>query len=418
MKVKMAYGRDGLILDVPESAKVIAPKLISGFTDEKPAIIIALNDPVGSEPLKDRLRPDMKVLISHSDITRATPNKRILPVLLAYLEENGVKREDITLLNALGTHRPQTRDQLKQMLGEAVVNGYRCVQHDAFQPDQNVEIGHSSYGHLISVNRLLLESDLKIFTGLIEPHFFAGFSGGPKSVVPALASSETIFNNHSFEMIGHPGATFGRTTGNPIWEEMRESSEMIPDTFLLNVTLNREGEITSVFAGDVIQAHAAGCNFLKETNQAYVDEAFDIVLTSNGGYPLDQNLYQCFKGLATAHQVVRKGGAILLVAACEDGMPLGSPYERLLSEVDSPQAALGLVSAPSKTPQDYWQVQIQAKLQLDADVYLYSDGLGETQIVQALMTPCRNVQTTLRDLLGRYGERICVLPEGPYTMID
>ena len=209
-------------------------------------------------PLAAKVKPGDKVVIAHSDITRATPNERILPVLLAELEAAGVARQDITLLNALGTHRQQTEAELRGMLGDRVVDTYRCLQHDAYDDANLVSLGVTSRGHPVRINRHFMEADVRILTGFIEPHFFAGFSGGPKGVLPALAGAESVLTNHGREMIAHPNATWGVIEGNPIWEEMREVAWRVNPTFLLNVTLNARREITGVFAGDLLAAHAAG----------------------------------------------------------------------------------------------------------------------------------------------------------------
>ncbi|MBG0770379.1 MAG: nickel-dependent lactate racemase, partial [Anaerolineaceae bacterium] len=321
MKVKMDYGRHGLTLNAPETADVYLVREVTPVPDEAAAIREALRDPIGCPPLRESLRPGMTVAVVHTDITRATPNDRLLPVILAELESGGIRREDITLINGLGTHRPQTEDELRAMLGDEVFERYRCVQHDATDEAGLVYLGETQRGNPLWINRDLLAADLKILTGFIEPHFFAGYSGGPKTILPGVAGSASIFANHSPAMIADPNACFDRTVGNPIWEEMLEAALRVENTFLVNVTLDRENAITGVFAGDLQDAHAAGCNFVRQSSQYEIKTAYDVVVTTNSGYPLDQNLYQCVKGLAAAARAVRPGGAILLVAACEEGLP-------------------------------------------------------------------------------------------------
>jgi nickel-dependent lactate racemase len=219
-------------------------------------------------------------------------------------------------------------------------------------------------------------------------------------------------------MIADSRATWGVTEGNPIWMEMREVALRTDPTFLLNVTLNSKREITGVFAGEMLAAHAAGCDFVKETAMVGVDQPYDIVITTNSGYPLDQNLYQSVKGLSAASQVVRQGGAIILAAACEDGLPDHGRYRDLLVEAGSPQGVLDLISRPGFSAQDQWQVQIQAQIQMKASVFVYSDGLADEQIERALFTPCRSIESTLAQLVEKYspGARICVIPEGPQVI--
>ena len=320
-RVDLAYGRNGLAIEVPSCAQVVLPRHVDGVDDEAAAIAAALASPNESPPLAELAAGKRRVVVTHSDITRATPNDRILPVLLRALEAAGVARGDITLINALGTHRPQTEAELRQMLGDGVVDHYRCRQHDAWDDAELVAAGTTDRGNAIRLNRTVMEADLVIFTGFIEPHFFAGFSGGPKGALPALAGSESVLTNHGYAMIGDPRATWGITDGNPIWEEMREAAALITPLFLLNVTLNTEGRITGVFAGDVVAAHRRGCDFVRRSAMVAVDEPFDAVVTTNSGYPLDQNLYQTVKGMQAARGIVRvrrrhhHGGRVLGRAA-------------------------------------------------------------------------------------------------------
>ncbi|MDW8268059.1 MAG: nickel-dependent lactate racemase [Anaerolineae bacterium] len=418
MRVRLAYGRQGLEVDLPPQTQVIAPRFVPGLEDEPAALRAALRRPIAAPPLADLVKPGDTVVIVHTDITRATPNDRILPILLEELEHAGVRRRDITLLNGLGTHRRQTEAELRAMLGDAIVETYRCLQHDCFDDANLVSLGVTSFGHPVRINRTYMEADVKILTGFIEPHFFAGFSGGPKAILPSLAGAESVFTNHGRDMIAHPRATWGVTEGNPIWEEMREVALRTRPTFLLNVTLNTRRQITGVFAGDMLQAHAAGCAFVREHAMAPVDAAFDIVITTNSGYPLDQNLYQSVKGMSAAAQIVREGGAILIATACEDGLPDHGLYATLLAQAGSPQAALAMIAQPGFSAHDQWQVQIQAQIQLKAEVHVYSDGLSDEQIERALLIPCRDIEGTVAALQARYGPnaRIAVLPDGPLTI--
>ncbi len=418
MQINLAYGQTGLTVNLPEMTDVIEAAPVPGLADEAAAIREALRRPIESEPLATRIKPGDSVVIVHSDITRATPNDRILPVLLAELESAGVNRRDITLLNALGTHRPQTKAELRAMLGDHIVDNYRCLQHDIQDQANLVSLGQTGRGHPVRVNRTYLEADVRILTGFIEPHFFAGFSGGPKAILPALAGAESVLTNHGRTMIAHPQATWGITAGNPIWEEMLEVALMTRPTFLLNVTLNARRQITGVFGGDLVAAHTAGCEFVREKAMAPVEAPYDIVVTTNSGYPLDQNLYQTVKGMSAANQIVRPGGAIIAAAACIDGLPDHGRYVALLAEAGSPQGVLDMLARPGFSEQDQWQVQIQAMIQLRARVYVYSDGLTDDQIERALFTPCPDIEQTVAGLQARYGPeaRICVIPEGPQTI--
>jgi nickel-dependent lactate racemase len=270
----------------------------------------------------------------------------------------------------------------------------------------------------VRINRHYLEADVRLLTGFIEPHFFAGFSGGPKAILPSLAGAESVLSNHGTTFIADRRATWGVTQGNPIWEEMREVAERTRPTFLLNVTLNRRKQITAVFAGEMLAAHAKGCAFAKENAMVPVANTFDIVITTNSGYPLDQNLYQSVKGMSSARQIVREGGAIIIATACEDGLPEHGKYAQLLRRAGSPGAILDMLAQPGFNQPDQWQIQIQAQIQKHADVYVYSHGLTDEQIREALFRPCGDIASLVKHLCDLYGPHtsIAVLPEGPQTI--
>lgn len=418
MQIKLAYGRTGLDLTLPDDANVtvIENQYVPPLPQPEEALRAALTNPLGTAPLRDLVRPDQTVAIIFSDITRPTPNHIILPAVLAELAH--VPTENIVLCNALGTHRPNTPDELRQMLGEEIVHKYRIEQNQADDPSTQVHLGTSSFGHEIWVNRVYMEADVRILTGFIEPHFFAGFSGGGKAVMPGMAGTFTVFGNHDAGMIANPNATWGITHGNPIWEEAREAALMTSPTLLLNVTLNRDKQITGVFAGQLQAAHDAGIDFVRQSSMVPVAAPCDIVVTTNSGYPLDLNLYQAVKGMSAAEQIVRPGGSIIVAAECSDGIPDHGLYGQLLREADSPQALFEAILQAQETRQDQWQAQIQARIQQKADVYVYSDYLTSQQIRDALLLPCEDIAATIAALRGKYGPdaRIGILPEGPQTI--
>ena len=252
MKVNLAYGSGHLPIEVPDDrTTVIEPAHITGLADEQAAVIGALQNPIGSQALLERISPDTKICIAFTDITRATPNDRIIPWLLEHL---GGPSDNITLLNQLGTHRPNTREELETMLTPEIAANYRVLNHEPENPDVLVQVGTTADGTPALLNRHIVEADLRIITGFIEPHFFAGFSGGVKGIMPGCAGLETVMSNHGAKNIGDPQATFGVTVGNPLWEELRDIALKTGPTFLLNVTLNEQRDITNVFAGDIITA--------------------------------------------------------------------------------------------------------------------------------------------------------------------
>jgi len=420
MRLRLAYGRHGLWMELPDETPVtvLEPRPVPGLPDEAAALRQALRQPIGTPPLRELVGPQDSVAIVFSDLTRPMPNDRVLPVLLAELAH--VPAEHIVLINALGTHRPNTADELRRMLGQAVYGKYRLIQHNAGDKSSLARVGTTSFGRQVWVNGEYLAASVRILTGFIEPHFFAGFSGGPKAVMPGIADLEAILDNHGPAMIAHPQATWGVTEGNPIWEEMREVAAQTNPTFLLNVTLNRERAITGVFAGHFLEAHRAGVAFVRENAWVTVPEPFDIVVVTNAGYPLDLNLYQAVKGMSAAARIVRPGGSIILAAECWDGLPDHGEYKRLLFESSSPQELLNRMLVPGFRMQDQWEAQIHAQIRLQAEVHLYSDHLADEHIRRAHLIPCRDIAATVARLRARYGPeaRVAVLPEGPLTIPD
>ncbi len=418
MSIRLAYGKNGLSLNLNPvwNVQVVEPRFIPGAVDPSALLREALQAPIAASPLRELARSGERVGIIVNDITRATPSPLILRAVLAELSH--LPTQDIVIFNALGTHRPNTDLELRGMLGADIVDTYRIVQNNSFDPATQVCLGVTSRGSEVWVNRELMDCSLKILTGFIEPHLFAGFSGGGKAIMPGMAGMKTILSNHSAANIAHPDATWGKTQGNPIWEEVREVAGMAGRTFLVNVTLNRDKAITRACTGDLVQAHAQGCEFARQTAMAAVTAPFDIVITTNSGYPLDLNLYQSVKGMSAAALVVKKGGAIIVAAECWDGIPEHGLYGRLLREAGSPQAVLAQIFQPGFQKQDQWQAQIQAQIQLKSDVYVHSDGLSEQQIRDALLLPAPSLEETVATLVERYGPaaRICVLPEGPVTI--
>jgi nickel-dependent lactate racemase len=417
MRIKLDYGKTGLWVNLPDhNLQVIEPKYLPGLPDAEASMRTALRNPQGSRRLQELVSREDTVAIVFCDITRPQPRQEMLSVLLEEIAH--VPRQQIVLINALGTHRPNTEQELIDMLGEHTVRHYRIVQHDAFHPESHAYVGQTSFGHRVHINAEYLRADVRILTGFIEPHFFAGVSGGPKAVFPGIADQHAIFANHEARMICDPRATWGVTNGNPIWEEMLEIALKTSPSFLFNVTLNRDKQITEVFAGDLREAHAAGTQFVCSSAMVPVPSPFDILITTNSGYPLDLNLYQSVKGMSAAAQVVKEGGSILIATECWDGLPDHGEYANMLKMVNTPDALLEMVQAPGFLRQDQWQVQIQAQILKKADVYVRSDYLDDEQIERALLKPCHSIEETVLQLLDYYGSdaSICVLPQGPMTI--
>ena len=415
MTVNLAYGSGHLPIEVPDDrTTVIEPANITGLADEQAAVLGALQKPIGSQPLLERISPDTKICIAFTDITRATPNDRIIPWLLEHL---GGPNDNITLLNQLGTHRPNTKEELETMLTPEVVANYRVLNHEPENPDALVQVGTTADGTPALLNRHIVEADLRIITGFIEPHFFAGFSGGVKGIMPGCAGLETVMSNHGAKNIGDPQATFGITEGNPLWEELRDIALKAGPSFLFNVTLNEQRDITNVFAGDIIEAHKSGCAFVKKSAMQPVGQAFDIVVTTNSGYPLDLNLYQGVKGMSAGARVLKEGGTLILAAECREGVPGGSPLDELLRSADSIEEILAKLSTPGFVRPEQWQAQIQALVQRRAEVLVRCE-LDDATLRACHLAPCADITAEVAKRLAKLGPdaRVAVLPQGPLTI--
>ncbi len=410
MRIELDYGKHGLMVDI-ENPDVIYPEAQKALPDPHAAIIEKLYAPDFGAGLRELVRGKTTVAVAHTDITRATPNDIIIPLLISALISEGIKRENIVLVNMTGSHRPQTQDELDAMLTPEIARNFRCVQHDSFDYSTMSKAGDFSDGSALYVNTEFLNADLKICTGFIEPHFFAGFSGGPKAVFPGLADIESIMRNHNAARIASEKATWGITEGNPVWENIREGARLVNPDFLLNVALNTENRISGVFAGEWEKTHKKGCGFVKAHAMREVDKPYDIVITTNSGYPLDMNLYQCVKGMSAAAGIVKDGGTIIVAGECSDGLPEGSHYQKILSSETTPEAVFARIVNSEKTIPEQWQVQIQARIQKRAKVFLYSS-LPNVKVREAMLSPCSDISELARSLKGR----VAVLPKGPQTI--
>jgi lactate racemase len=420
MKVSIEYGRTGLSFVLPDDADVtlVRPSFVPGATDQVAAVRDALRNPIGTDALSRSARSSDTVGIVFSDITRATPYHVMLPPLLEELAAAGIPDRQIAFFGATGTHRANTTEELVTILGQAVVERFEIIQNDCHDAASHRVVGTTRGGNRIELLSRFLDCDIKIPTGFIEPHFFAGMSGGGKAIMPGLASLGTVQRNHSAVHMDHPQVRWGVTEGNPLWEEVRQAALMSEPTFILNVAMNRDKDVTAVFAGDFIEAHKAGCAYVVENAMAPVDVEFDIVITSNSGYPLDLNLYQSVKGMSAAAQVVRPGGHIIMAADCWDGIPDHGAYGKLLAGAESPEELLATIRRPGFVAPDMWQAQIHALVCQRATVHFYTKNLSNEQLRSAFLVPCADVGERVRELVADMGgsARICVLPEGPLTI--
>jgi lactate racemase len=416
MQLKLDYGETGLAADVPERATVIEPLYVPPVPDPIAALIAAIRAPIGKPPLRELVRPGQKIGVSVCDITRAQPREAMIQALLS--EMPGVRLEDVTIFIATGTHRRNTDDEIERMLGREFARSCRIICHDARDTASLAPAGETSTGVRVLLNREWTESDFKITTGFVEPHFFAGFSGGPKMVAPGLAGLETVMELHNAARIGHPKATWGVTHGNPIHDDVREIARMTGVDFALDVTLNRDQQITAAFAGDLFEEHLAACEAARTNAMRAVQRPFDVVVTTNSGYPLDQNLYQAVKGMSAAAKIVKESGTIICAAECRDGIPNHGAYGQILASRPSPRELLDMITAPGFSRPDQWQVQIQALVQLKARVLVKAGCLSDEQIRASHFEPIADISAAISHALSAAGPQatLCVLPHGPQTI--
>ncbi|MBE3556064.1 MAG: nickel-dependent lactate racemase [Firmicutes bacterium] len=417
MQVHLAYGEERIEADLPDQAVVLRPQPVAGLADEHAAFLKALENPIGSAPLSARAYSGMRVAIVTADITRPMPSDRILPWLLEVLHGAGVGYKDVVLINGTGSHRGNTEEEFKKMYGPDIVARYRIINHDAYDKQTLCYLGKVETGAEVWLNKAFVEADFRIVTGFVEPHFFAGFSGGAKGIFPGIAGIDSIMHFHNAAMIGHPKATWGVLEGNPLQEEARAVWNLVQPEFLVNVTLNTNRQLTGIFCGTMPEAFEAGAAFEKKMAMVPVDEPFDVVVTTNSGYPLDQNLYQTVKGMSAAAEIVRPGGTILCVSECREGFPDHGRFKELLQMQTIPKALLAMIESPGFHAFDQWEAQKLATILLKARVLLYSSMPDET-VRAAMLTPVAHIQRCVDDLLRQYGPkaRIAVLPDGPLTI--
>ena len=415
MRVHLQYGKDGLEVEIP-SAKVtvVKPRFVDGLPDEAAAFREAVRRPIGTPPLRELVKPGDRVAVVIPDITRPLPTARLLPWLF---EELGhVPAERFTIVNGTGSHRSNTPEELAAMVGAEVLGRYRVVNHTAHDASTLLAAGAGADGMPVLLNRDYVEADRRIVLGFIEPHFMAGFSGGYKGIFPAVADIASIMRYHDARTIGDPRSTWGLLEGNPTQAIIRRNGALLPLDFCLNVTLNRDRRITRFFCGDARQAHEAGCAFSKATAMVACLRPFPVVVTTNSGYPLDQNLYQAVKGMSAAAQVVAEGGFIAAASRCNDGFPAHGNFKRLLFDHDSPRAMLDTILTPGFSMYDQWEAQLLGNICLKARVGLFSELLPE-DVERAHLEPLPDVGAGVAREIARLGGDVpvAVLPEGPMT---
>jgi nickel-dependent lactate racemase len=411
---KLIFGEGTIDLSVPETVSILEMKKVEPLPDPEGAVYTALADPIESPPLTELAQGRENACVVISDITRPVPNKVILPPLLQVLEESGIGREKITILIATGMHRPNEGEELESMVGRQIMDHYRIVNHYCRKPEVYQKIDEIE-GAPIEINKHYLDADLKILTGLIEPHFYAGFSGGRKTILPGISSFETMKFMHSYKMIDHPKVTKCLLEGNPFHEYGIRVTEIAGVDFILNAVINKERRVVGVFAGHYNHAHVAGCEQVYENSTVTLDSPVDLVITSGGGYPLDATFYQMSKALIGAKDILKKGGTILLACECREGM--GNPeFCGILRSVCSPQEFFEGYCDPENFVIDQWCAQnVYQVMDYAGKVYVYSPGLSQEDLEKMGAIKVEDIQETVHELLSSH-ENVVVVPDGPYVV--
>lgn len=434
MRTYISYGREKLPINVPDDAVVLAPASPLAVPVPDATTREALERPLGTPPLAAlaRQKSGGTACIVVSDITRPVPYTTLLPPLLETLEENGIASSDISILIGTGMHRPSTAEEREEMFGPEVCANYRIIDHDAKDDASLVTLPErTSHGTEVSLDRVYMDADLKIVTGLVEPHFMAGYSGGRKGVCPAIVNLKTIQNFHGPGFLEHPNATNGVLEGNPCHEESLDVAHIAGVDFLLNVAMNLDREIVGVFAGDLDEAFAEAVRCVDSYCRADVEEEADIVITSGGGYPLDKTLYQVVKGMVGAMPAVCESGTILIAAECSEG--IGSrEYRDLMHEYSGcHKEFLNDITASPVVRKDQWELEMQCKVlgKVGEDgLILSTRGISREELPKMSLTsgyeyseseePGTMLQETIDKLLSDYpgDPKIVVIPEGPYVL--
>lgn len=421
MLVTLKYGTEGLPVEIEETpgfVGVLAPSEPGPLADPSGAVAAGLADPIACAPLAALARGRRSACVVISDVTRPVPNPLLLPPLLETIEAAGIPRERILILVATGMHRASTEEERARLVGPEVAGRYPVVDHLSKARDEMVEVGRIGGRVPALVNRRYVEADLKVLTGFIEPHMWAGYSGGRKSVLPGISSLETLQYMHGPEMVAHPGCAYGRLDGNPFHEAGLEVLGLAGGDFVVNVTLDTQKRVTGVFSGHPVTAHLAGCDFLSRHCVRELEAPLDFIVTTNAGAPLDCNLYQTVKGITGAAPAVKAGGDILVASRCVEGA--GSPeYRKILEMVDSPRAFLNRIMQKEFFIPDQWCAQETYQVLLDRAVHVYTEGFTPAELERYHFRPVRDVGAGIRALLEKHGPhaRWAVVPDGPMVIL-
>lgn len=421
MNIKLSYGPKKLNIEIDDKnlLDVATLKTVDPVRDPETGLKKSLREPIGSKPLDKIVSPGKKICIVISDVTRAVPTKLILKVLLAELASLNIDKKDITILIATGLHRPNLGKELESLVGKEVADDYRIVNHYARKKETCSFIGNTKKGTPVILDNTYLDADIKILTGLIEPHFMAGFSGGRKAICPGISYMDMFKHFHGPEILESPYSAVGVLDGNPFHQESTEIAKMAGVDFIINVTIDKEKQITGIFSGDLEEAFIKGAEFCLNNSSYKIKGEADIVITTGGGLPLDATLYQAVKGMVGALPAVRSGGMIIIASECKEEIGSDEFIELVTKEMDL-DAFIEKIKKKDYFKIDQWELEELVKARKKASIYLYSNCLLGCQfdIPEDTLKMIPDIQTGIEIGLKQYGEdaKITVIPEGPYCI--
>ncbi|MEO1059876.1 MAG: nickel-dependent lactate racemase [Actinomycetota bacterium] len=421
MQVELRYGTDGIKVECPETPNfrgVLRPGAAAPLADPEAELARVLDRPIDSDPLTEIARGRGDAVIVISDVTRPVPNTLLLPGILARLEAAGLPAEAITILVATGIHRPTDPAELVGLVGGEIAERYRVVDHLSKEQDDMVLVGEIADGVPAYVNRRYVEADLKILTGFIEPHMWAGYSGGRKSILPGISAAETLTYMHGPEMVAHPMTAYGVLDGNPFHEAGLEVMAKVGADFIVNVTLDTEKRVTGIYAGDPVTAHLRGVDALAEHCLEVLDEPLDFVVTTNSGAPLDLNLYQTSKGLSGVAGATREGGVILIASECREGFG-SDEYREVFEHATTPQEFIDRIMAGEFFVLDQWCAQETYQVRLKNEIWIHTEGIDDDTLERLHFRPVADLDAAIEELLDRFGRdaRWAVVPDGPLLIL-
>jgi len=414
MKIAFPCGHKQVPLVLPAGTEILEPRPMPLLKDPEGSVAAALRDPIDALPLADLAMGRKTACVVVSDITRPVPNRVILPPLFRTLESAGIERNRITILIATGTHRPNVGEELASLVGGDIAASYPVVNHDCHRRDAHRRIGDLE-GAPVEINSAYLDADLKILTGLIEPHPYAGYSGGAKSILPGLSSLETMKFMHSFKMISHPKVANCIQDGNPFYEATMEVARLAGVDFIVNALINKQKEPVGFFAGGIRGAHLAGCRRVEETSVIRMKKPADLVITSGGGAPMDATFYQCGKGVLGAKAICRPGGPVILICGCAQGVG-SETYAQLVGACGGLEDFACRYADPRNFVMDQWAAQsyFQALGRIGR-VLVYSPGLTAEQLKPFCVQKINHLQEEVESLLAEH-PRVAAMPQGPYVV--